>query len=265
MSFLLEYMDSTLGMGYGTTLTPLLLLFGFEPLQIIPAVLLSQVIAGLLAGFVHHSVGNVNFGLKIVSVKYIMKELKGFGFIQSFNKSVSSHLKITLLLALCGIAGTLTAVFVATNISTFCLKLYIGILVLTMGLFILFTRNKHFTFLWKKIIGLALIASFNKGISGGGYGPVIVGGQLLSGVDGKNAIGIAALSEGLICIVGVLAYIVILKNTIDWVLAPYLLIGAIFAVPFSAFTVKKLRTKHLRVMIGAFTFILGIVTLGKIL
>jgi len=29
-------------MGYGTTLTPLLLILGFEPLQIVPAVLLSD-------------------------------------------------------------------------------------------------------------------------------------------------------------------------------------------------------------------------------
>ena len=31
-----EYIDSALGMGYGTTLTPLLLLAGFDPLEIVP-------------------------------------------------------------------------------------------------------------------------------------------------------------------------------------------------------------------------------------
>ena len=36
-----EYVDSSLGMGYGSTLTPLLLLAGFSPLQIVPCVLLS--------------------------------------------------------------------------------------------------------------------------------------------------------------------------------------------------------------------------------
>ena len=42
-----EYVDSSLGMGYGTTLTPLLLLAGFEPLQIVPCVLLSEFATGL--------------------------------------------------------------------------------------------------------------------------------------------------------------------------------------------------------------------------
>jgi hypothetical protein len=60
MAFLAELVDSTLGMGYGTTLTPLMMLiFGLEPLQIVPAVLLSELITGLAAGFSHHSFGNV--------------------------------------------------------------------------------------------------------------------------------------------------------------------------------------------------------------
>jgi uncharacterized protein len=33
-----EYMDATMGMGFGTTLTPALLIIGFFPLQIVPAV-----------------------------------------------------------------------------------------------------------------------------------------------------------------------------------------------------------------------------------
>ena len=53
IAFFAEYIDSTLGMGYGTTLTPLLILFGFEPLQVVPAVLLSELVTGLLAGFTH--------------------------------------------------------------------------------------------------------------------------------------------------------------------------------------------------------------------
>ena len=84
VSFLTEYVDSALGMGYGTTLTPFLLLLGFEPLQIVPGVLLSQLIAGLLASFAHHSIGNVNFRPKTIKLKYGMKRLKELGFIESF-------------------------------------------------------------------------------------------------------------------------------------------------------------------------------------
>ncbi len=46
-AFICEYVDSSLGMGYGTTLTPLLLIMGYNPLQIVPAVLLSELILTL--------------------------------------------------------------------------------------------------------------------------------------------------------------------------------------------------------------------------
>src|SRR3989338_2386203 len=215
LSFLIEYIDSTLGMGYGTTLTPLLMrIGGFEPLQIVPAVLLSQLISGLLAGFAHHSFGNVNFKIKTTNIKYIIKKLKELGFVESFKRGIPLHLKITLLIASCSILGILIAVFVAINLPAFYLKLYIGVLVLAIGIVILATVNKHYGFSWKKITGLALIASFNKGVSGGGYGPIVTGGQLIAGVDGKNAIGITSLAEGLTCIVGVAAYL-FTKSAID--------------------------------------------------
>ena len=45
-----EFMDSSLGMGYGTTLTPLLLMAGFEPLQIVPAILLHALFNAVSVG-----------------------------------------------------------------------------------------------------------------------------------------------------------------------------------------------------------------------
>jgi len=42
--FVCELMDSSLGMGYGTTLTPILLAIGYEPLQIVPTILLSGIL-----------------------------------------------------------------------------------------------------------------------------------------------------------------------------------------------------------------------------
>ena len=60
-ALLCEYVDSSLGMGYGTTLTPLLLLAGFAPLDIVPAILLSEALTGAAAGLFHQRDGNVNF------------------------------------------------------------------------------------------------------------------------------------------------------------------------------------------------------------
>ena len=238
LAFFCELLDSTLGMGYGTTLTPVLMLFGFAPLAIIPCVLLSELITGLTAGLAHHKAGNVNF------------------------KRGSIHLKIALVLVACSIIGAVVAVFVAINIPKLWLKTYIGVIVLGMGIIILLTLNKNFKFSWRKIIGLGSIASFNKGMSGGGYGPVVTGGQILSGVNGNNAVGITSLAEGLTCVVGVIVFIAS-PEIINWNLAPSLIIGAILSVPFSTFIVKKLPTRTLKIAIGILTVTLGSITLIK--
>jgi uncharacterized protein len=100
------------------------------------------------------------------------------------------------------LAGTMSAVLISLNISANILKIYIGIMILLIGLFTLIFSKKIVRFSWTKILVLGVIASFNKGISGGGYGPLITGGQLLSGVKEKNAIAITSLAEGLTCAFG---------------------------------------------------------------
>jgi len=239
LAFLCEFVDSTLGMGYGTALTPVLLLVGFGPLAIIPCVLLSELITGITAGLVHHKVGNVSF------------------------KRGSIHLKIALVLAACSIIGATLAVFIAINLPKVWLNTYIGLMVLGMGIIILLTLNKGFRFSWKKIIGLGSIAAFNKGMSGGGYGPVVTGGQILSGIQGNNAVGITSLAEGLTCVVGVIIFIAS-PETVNWGLAPSLIIGALLSVPFSAFVVKKMPTRTLKITIGLITLFLGLITIIKL-
>jgi uncharacterized membrane protein YfcA len=239
-AFLCEYVDSSLGMGYGTTLSPLLLIMGYSPLQVVPAILLSELVSGLSAAFFHHKFKNTNF------------------------KIGTEDLKIALVMAGCSIFGALAAVFIALKLPTFFLKLYIGFLVFSMGLLILVSLNRKFKFSWRKIISLGLLAAFNKGISGGGYGPIVTSGQIVSGVKSKKAIGITSLAEGLTCLVGVITYLLFTNHTIEWGLAPSLVLGAVLSVPFAAYTVKKFKGKHLKLIVGIATLILGLVTLGKL-
>ena len=239
MAFLCEYIDSTLGMGYGTTLTPILLIFGFEPLQVVPCILLSELITGIMAGFFHHEFGNVNFS-------------RG-----------SNHTKVVLALATCSIVGSLLAVSVAIRLPSWALKTYISLLVLSMGCVILMTLNKYYLFSWKKIFILGSVAAFNKGMSGGGYGPVVTGGQLLSGINGNNAVGITSLAEGLTCIVGLAAY-VIAGGGINWALAGPLALGGICSIPMSAWSVSRIQTHKMKLYIGVATLILGVFTLLKL-
>jgi len=238
LALMLEFVDSTLGMGYGTTLTPVLLLMGFEPLQIVPAVLLSELVTGFFAAGLHHSVGNVDF------------------------RKQSPQLKIALLLGVLSALGAVIAVVAALSLPPLYVKVYIGLLVVVMGVVILWKRNHKTSFSWKRISALGMLASFNKGISGGGYGPLMVTGQVLSGVKGKHAVAITSLAEGFTCLVAVGVY-VLSDTIIDWSLAPFLIIGAVFSAPLSAHTLKRMDEGKLVLYIGAATLLLGAFSLAK--
>ena len=240
MAFFAEYIDSSLGMGYGTTLTPLLMLMGFSPLHIVPAILLSESLTGVSAGLLHHSFGNVDL------------------------KPGTSSFKTMAVLAACSIVGTVIAVLIAVSLPKFYVKLYIGVMILLIGVFILLGKHYAGRFSIKKIIALGTIAAFNKGISGGGYGPLVTGGQVISGVPEKNAIGITSFAEGLVCIVGLILYIS-LQGLPQWNLAIPLVTGAMLSVPAATLTVKILPADLIRQSIGYVTAFLGVLTLIKIL
>jgi uncharacterized membrane protein YfcA len=177
----------------------------------------------------------------------------------------SRALKVTLVLAACSIVGTLVAVYVAVNVPDWIVKTYIGVLVLAIGVYILASLGKTFRFTWPKVVGLGLLAAFNKGISGGGYGPLVCGGQVVSGVEEKAAISITSLAEGMVCLVGVLMYLATGNGGVDWGLAPSLVLGAVLSVPLAAITVKKVPMRQMRGAIGVAVTALGMLSLSKVI
>ncbi|MCK4305383.1 MAG: TSUP family transporter, partial [Candidatus Eisenbacteria sp.] len=110
---------------------------------------------------------------------------------------------------------------------------------------------------------LGSIAAFNKGLSGGGYGPVVTGGQILAGVPEKSAVGITSFAEGIVCFVGLGLYLLLGKG-IHWGLAIPLMLGAIVSVPAAAWTVKIMPANLLRRAIGYATVFLGVLTLVRV-
>lgn len=239
LAFVCEFVDSSLGMGYGTSLAPILLLMGFEPLQVVPAILLSEFVSGITAGFFHHSLKNVDFR----------------------PRSKDAH--VVFVLSIFAVVGTVAAVFLAVKLPAKILKIFIGSIVVSMGVFILATFNRKPRFTWRKIMALGAVASFNKGMSGGGYGPLVMGGQILSGVGVKNAVGITSLSEGITCLVGIIMYF-FLRTEADWTLAPWLMTGAVLSVPFAAHSLKKVSEKNVKIAIAVIMLILGCLTLVKV-
>lgn len=236
-----EYIDSALGMGYGTTLTPLLLLAGFEPLQIVPAILFSECLTGLAAGLLHHRDGNVDF----------LRDRRA--------------IHTVVLLSILSAAGAIAAVTVALKIPKVWLSGIIAVIILSVGVVILATVRRQLRYRRGHIIAVGAIAAFNKGLSGGGYGPLVTGGQVVSGLPAKHAVAITSLAESLTCFVALVAYFVGLKGgPIYWPLAVPLTLGALLSVPLATVTVRFLPESVMRGSVGILTCILGIVTMIKV-
>ncbi len=240
IAFVCEFVDSTFGMGYGTTLTPILLMMGYDPLQIVPAILVSEFVTGITAATFHHNVQNVTFTRKSIDTK------------------------VALVLSLLSVIGVIAAVFVALSISKEMLRLWIGIIVISMGFVILVTYYLKPKFSWFKITFVGIVAAFNKGLSGGGYGPLVMGGQILSGTKVKSAIAITSLAEAMTCITGIIVY-AIMKPDTDWSLAPWLMAGAILSVPLSAHTLKKMTEAKVKIIVAIIILALGAYTIWQVI
>ncbi|MDW8002739.1 MAG: sulfite exporter TauE/SafE family protein [Deltaproteobacteria bacterium] len=242
LAFLAEYVDASLGMGFGTTLGPLLLILGFAPSEIIPSLIVAQFISNICAVIFHHRFGNVDLR---------------FG---------SAQLKVALILSGTGVFGSLVAVLLSRFIGNEGIKSYMALSVVMFGFYLLFktlfNRKTVMIFSWGKIIGLGLFAAFNKGLTGGGYGPIITSGQILTGISGKSAVGVTAFSEAVTCVAAVLAYLHSGSLPESWLLFGVSL-GSVISVPFSALTVRKLPDVLIRTAIGLFSIIIGLLLFAK--
>lgn len=260
LAFFCEYIDSSMGMGYGTILTPVLLLMGFEPVAVVPAVLLSQAFGGFSASVFHERFGNVSF------------------------KSGSDHLKLVAVIVGLGIFATILAAIISVSLPKVAVKTYIGLLVLVMGVILL--RNRIMTFTWKRMVGVGILSAFNKGISGGGFGPVVTGGQVMAGKEHKGAIGVTTLAEAPICITGFLTYLIartmneftepimeipfsdfiarmFSPRMLQWELLLALLLGSVMVAPFGALTTQRLNSRVMKLLLGVLLCVLGLWTLIK--
>lgn len=243
-ALLCEYVDSSLGMGYGTALTPVLLMAGFEPVQVVPAVLLSEFLTGIAATLWHHRDGNLNLLVD--------------------HEARTTALLIGGLSGMGAVVAVLLAMLLHTKLSSDWLSLIIGLIVLSMGILILVTLRRRFQYRRSHLLAVGAVAAFNKGLSGGGYGPLVTAGQVVSGVSSKQAVGVTSLGEAITCFVGLVAYM-LLGGGIHWGLAVPLTAGALLSVPVATLTVRRMGETHLRAIVGVVTCVLGAIVLVKLL
>ena len=241
LAFVMESVDNSLGGGFGTILSPLLILFGYDPKVVVPAILVSEAISGVWGGAWHIKFRNVN----------------------------CMAVGATLLGSLIGM--TVATVLIGEVLPSSTVKQFIATLTILMGSFVVIRSfsvvNKHTkpkdktSTIKTALLGLAM--GFNKGGSGGNYGPLSVSGYMLLGLSPAVAVGTTTLAEGIACTLGVVLYSQI--TGIVLAVAVPLAIGSFIADPISAWANNKLKLQlkppfHGR-YIGLSMTALGILTL----
>jgi hypothetical protein len=249
LAFLFETMDSCAGMGFGTGLTPLLFILGYEPLQVVPILLISEAITGFTSGFFHHEFENVRFKIK---------------------RPINRETKVMINIAIFGCFAIILSVFLtyyAIKVDKYLIKTYVAVLVIIMGIIaIIKLKIKTISYKPKLLTFFSGLAGFNKGIGAGGYGPVVMLGQIFSGIYEKTATAIVSLSEGIVSIAGVAAFVFIpiLNNTeiaIDFLLLPSIFTGGFIAALISPYMVRVIPNKIWKIVIPVYALIIGIYVL----
>jgi len=243
LAFILEMVDNGLGGGFGTILSPLLVLMGYPAKAVVPAILFSETVSGLWGGAWHARFHNVNW------------------------KAVG----LTLLGSLIAMAA---ATYVMSSVlSPATLKYVISIFAVIMGAFVvvrsyMVKRMEKLNFSkhpWLMAV-MGFLIGYQKGTSGGNYGPFSVTGYMVMGMTAAVAIGTTTVAEGIACALGV-GMLTQTGGTFDMVILAAITIGSFVADPISAYINNRLKKKleppfHGR-LIGLAMTTVGIVGLLK--
>ncbi len=223
-----QYLDASIGLGYGTITVPLLLLLGVPPIYTVPAILLSKTVLGVFSGGVHHMAGNV-------------------------------QRKVAVPLIMAGILGTVLGVPITFFLPDRETNALIGIILMTIGFLCILNVArgvKMGRYSPNKIRVSGFFAGFTNGISGGGYGAISTTGLISAGVDSRVAVGSTVLSETAVSLSAFMLYCYLLPE-VNWGVTLALLIGGTIATPIGALTTKSSPSRKLGAVIGVVVMSLG--------
>ncbi len=237
LAILMELIDTSLGMMYGTILSPLLISVGFDPKLVVPSILISQAIGGIIGTIRHHNYNSANF------------------------KGWTRDTRVVSAIVLPGVFACLLGAFIAVSIPSWALKTYIGLLVILMG--VLCLKPYSYKFSWGKIYVIGIVAAFNKALSGGGFGPVTSTGKILGGLNPKVSIATTTYAEVPICLLSFLFW-VMLRGGIGIAFPLALCAGAAFGAIIGPWITYKLKSDKLRSVVGILAIITGIWCMTKL-
>ena len=238
LSFGAGLIDLSLGMGFGFTVTPIMLLLGYSPIETVPCVLFASSIGGLTSSYFNHQAHNIDLSIG------------------------SRALKIAVFTGVLGVVGAIAGVTASFNLPTRITGLYIGVLVMASGGLVLYSKALISEFSWGRMTFISLLGALNKGLTGSGFGPVVTTGAMISGISEKASVSIQSFSEAIVSIAGFITYFY-MHRQVDWPLIVAMSAGVVIASPISARIISRLKGSRLRLMVGVLAIVIGLFTFVK--
>jgi uncharacterized protein len=233
--FMAQMVDGSLGMGYGTISTTVLLAIGVNPAIVSSRVHAARVFSSGVSGYSHHRFGNINRKLfRALVIPGAVGAVLGAS-LAFFGQGYASYVRIPLSLY----------------------TLYLGYYIL----------KKAFK---KKVSGekvkgagwLASLGGFLDAFAGGGWGTLVTSTLISKRKNARYVIGSVCLAEFFVVFASSITFFIFLK-TIPVADVAGLIIGGLAAAPLAARLVGKVPLRTMFVLIGALVILTSISTFWK--
>jgi uncharacterized membrane protein YfcA len=230
--------DGGIGMGYGTSLTTLLLSISIGTAVASASVHIAEVFTALASGLSHVKMGN-------------------------FDQKIFAFLAIPGVFG--GVLGAWSAVhfqnetFIRPLIS--CILLVLGVLIIFK-----FTRTKEILNTEydrprvRHLMPLGFVAAFIDAIGGGGWGPIATPTLILRNAHPQHVIGSVNFAEFFVSFSISLTFFFSLPK-VEFAIVIPMIIGGLIAAPFGALITKKVPYRTLGIMVGCLITLLSIRTI----
>jgi len=230
-----QLVDSTLGMGYGTTCTSFLLSFGVNPAISSMAVHVAEMFTTGASAISHYKFKNINE-------------------------------KLVLRLLIPGVLGAVTGAYLLSDvIDGEVIKPYIALYMMILAIVIILKglRKKIVKKETKQIGLLAVFGGFMDSIGGGGWGPIVTSTLMGRGGDPRYTIGSVNTAEFAVAFSSGITFI-LFEGISGWRVIAGLIVGGVIAAPIGAYLVNKIPRKPITILVGVLLVFLSLRTLIKL-
>lgn len=221
--FLAQFVDGSMGLGYGTISTTFLLAYGVSPAIVSSRVHSARVFSSGVSGYSHHRFGNINKKLfRTIVIPGVIGAILG-ATLAYFGKEYSNYVRIPL------------------SVYT----IYLGYYILRKA----FTRRKAGDKV-RRAGWLASVGGFMDAFAGGGWGTLVTSTLISKRRNPRYVIGSVCLAEFFVVLASAITFFILL-HSIPLIDIAGLIAGGIIAAPIAARLAGKLPARAMFIAVGS--------------